>query len=170
MRVVFGPDVAAAAVAQDGATSRIVAQQIELAAQHDYWLMVYDQWGTKVFDTVVQARVLQLDGPADQVFSIARALPEDAYELARVFTAEAPAQVAWKRLPDGSFYLPLQWANHTNGRPNVGPFLVERWARGEKPDSMLKWRRLAPKLFDLWAWWVILTTLVSLYLWLRVKL
>lgn len=165
MRVLFGGDQPQ--LLADPATAEAYAERYEVAATHDYWLLVYDGFGTKVMDTVVRARLLRLaedgslhtDGtgsPDTQVFAIEDMLPEDAGELVDAFTAPEQAQVAWKRLPDGTFYVPLEWANHTNGLPNVGPYLVQRWERGEHPDTMRQWRtKVARPGIEVWIWWVI---------------
>lgn len=166
MRVLFGPG-GAKVLNADPVTAEVYAEQYDETATRDYWLLVFDWVGTKVIDTVVRAKVFQfaddgtlhVDGtgsPANQVFAIQDVLPEHAGALVDAFTAPEQTQVAWKRLPDGTFYLPLEWANHTNGLPNVGPYLVERWERGEMPDTMRKWRtNIAQPGLDAWIWWSI---------------
>ena len=166
MRVLFGPGQVEV-LRQDPLAAEVVAAQHEAAETHDYWLILYDWVGTRIMDTVVRAKVLEFadDGtlhghgtgsPDNQVFAIVDVLPEDAGTLVKAFTAAEPTQVAWKRLPDGTFYLPLEWANHTNGLPNVGPYLVERWERGEEPDTMRRWRTsIARPGIEAWIWWSI---------------
>jgi hypothetical protein len=162
---------------EDVDTQKQVARYLAFSTAQDFWLMVYDFYGTKICDVIVQAKIICFDesgkfvppdegtgSPERQVFAITRTLPEDQGKLAEAFSADMPAQMAWKRLPTGTFYLPLEWASHTNGRPHVGPFLVDRWSRGERPDTMRRWAKFSRPALQTW---FSVAGALGLIIWLR---
>jgi hypothetical protein len=173
MRVVLGARVAS----EDQETQKQVALHLARSRPQDYWLMVYDAVGAKICDVIVQAKVAHIDddgrllrpgeilgSPAGHVFAITSTLPEDSARLANAFLSENPPQIAWKQLPDGTFYVPKEWPSHTNGRPHTGPLLTARWERGEHPSTISRMSRAAPHVLDMW---LMAVGIASLLLWIR---